>query len=805
MRLILRSLLVIAVAVPGLTLALTGIGYLWLRTSLPVTQGTMAVNGPNAPVDIARDSHGIPHIRAESQRDAYFALGFVHAQDRIWQMEIMRRRVSGRLAEMAGERLVPQDRAMRTLGLYRLARKTLSQLSKPVRAALDAYSEGVNAWLRSRSGALPPEFYVAGVRPEPWKPEDSLLWGRLLGVQLSVNRRTEVLRALLLRRLPAAKVAALWPPYPEDAPVTVPAPQQKSLLIPPPLQGRQGNEAVLPLLHLDRILPPPPSTSASNSWAVAGDRTKSGKPIIAGDPHLRFRAPNLWYLARVTAPGLTLSGATLPGVPFHVLGHNGAIGWTMTTTGADTQDLVIEKIDPENPRRYLASGGSRPFLTRTETISVKGAEPVSHTIRSTRNGPVISDLAGMAGGLLSGKTVIALRASVLALDDRTAEALYHLNRARNWRAFRKALRLFHSPVQNFIYGDIEGHIGFQMAGRVPIRKTGIGFSPVRGENAESDWNGFIPFDRLPTVLDPGSGFIVSANNRVIGPGYGYFIARDWNMPYRAQRIEEQLAASTTHDVAASRALQLDNMSLAARDLIPRLLAVVPKTNETALAIKRLGAWDGTVLRTKPEPLIFNAWMREAVKAIAADELGALFGAYRRIDPLFIRHVLEKDPSWCDDLTTTARETCGAVLSGALIRALAELRRRFGSDITSWRWGDAHIADFRNRALERLPLIGGFANISIATDGDDFTLNRGTSRLASRRAPFAHVHGATYRAIYDFADLDRSLFIHPTGQSGNPVSPHYRDLITLWRDGRYITIGDRPEGVVSRLRLVPKGR
>ncbi|MCZ6637516.1 MAG: penicillin acylase family protein, partial [Alphaproteobacteria bacterium] len=502
--------------------------------------------------------------------------------------------------------------------------------------------------------------------------------------------------------------------------------------------------------------------------------------------------------------GLTLSGATLPGVPFHVLGHNGAIAWSMTTTGADTQDLVIEKIDPKNPRHYLAPGGSRAFNEHTEIISVKGGPSVAHIIRSTDNGPVMSDLAGTVSGLASGKTVITLRATVLAGDDRTSEGLYHLNRARNWRAFRDALKLFHSPVQNFIYGDIEGHIGFQVAGRIPIRKTGIGFSPVPGDNAASNWSGFIPFDHLPHVLDPGNGFIVNANNRVIGPGYGYFIARDWGKPYRAQRIEQQLAANTAHDVAASSELQLDNVSLAARDLIPRLLKVVAKTKETAPVIARLGAWDGIVERSKAEPLIFHGWMREAVKAIAADDLGDLFYAYRRVDPLFIRHVLEKDPSWCDDLTTSVRESCGTVLSSALVSALAQLRQRFGPDMADWRWGDAHIASFRNRAIERLPLIGSFANISIATDGDNFTVNRGTSRQASSRAPFAHVHGATLRAIYDFADLDRSLFIHPTGQSGNPLSPHYRDLINLWRDGGYISITGRPEGVTNRLRLVPKG-
>jgi penicillin amidase len=570
----------------------------------------------------------------------------------------------------------------------------------------------------------------------------------------------------------------------------------------------QTSDALIRLLALDRALPPPPSTSASNAWAITGARTKLGKPIIAGDPHLRLRAPNLWYLARITAPGLTLTGATLPGVPFHVLGHNGTVGWTMTTTGADTEDLVIEKIDPADPSRYLTPDGSRPFSTVLETIAVKGGDAVKHKIRSTINGPVLSDIDGRGGRLSDiapAKTVIALRASLLTPDDRTAEALYHLNRARNWRSFRDALRLFHSPVQNFIYGDTAGHIGFQLAGRIPIRENGIGYTPVLGDQAGNKWRGFIPFDDLPKAIDPKSGTIVNANNRVVGSGYRHFIARDWDRPYRAQRIVNQLDANPKHDLATSSALQMDNISLAARDLLPGLLSIVAKTEESRSALGLLRAWDGTVTRDRAEPLIFHAWLREAVKAIAADELGSLISSYRRVDPLFIRHVLEKDQRWCDDQGTAGKESCGMALAKALNIALRTLRRRFGNDIKSWTWGQAHIATFRNRALERVPLIGGYANISIATDGDNFTPNRGTSRITSNRAPFAHVHGATVRTIYDFSDLNRSLFIHPTGQSGNPLSPHYRDLIKAWRDGRYVTIPDTARGVSRRLRLLPAGQ
>ena len=799
MRIFRRAFILLLVAVPGLALVLAGGGYLWLRTSLPTTKGSVRLTGPESVIDIFRDAHGVPHIRAASQRDAYFALGFVHAQDRLWQMELMRRTASGRLAEMAGTGLLPHDRAMRTLGLARLARQNLKNLSAPVKAALEAYARGINSWLDTHSGALPPEFYAAGIRPTPWKAEESLLWGRLMGLRLSTNWRREALRAQLLRRLAPAKVAALWPPYPADAPVTVPALDQKSERRPVPSEGPWGQMPDLPFNALARVIPEPLSSNASNSWAVSGRRTVTGKPILAGDPHLGFRAPNLWYLARITAPGLTVAGATLPGMPFHVLGHNQAIGWTMTTTGADTQDLVIEQLQSGDSGRYLTAAGSRAFVTRTETIDVKGGAPVRLTVRATHNGPVVSDLMGPVA---PSSAVVALKATVLAADDRTAEALYHLNRAQNWKEFRAALRNFHSPVQNFVYSDVRGKIGFQVAGRVPIRRSGDGFAPVRGSQPAHDWTGYIPFDRLPTMNDPRSGLVINANNRVIGPDYRHLITRDWANPYRARRIHQKLAGDRRHSVAASAAMQMDNLSLAAREIIPILLATTPRTTETGPALDRLGAWDGMVLRAKSEPLIFNAWLRQIGPGLVADELGPLAGGTRRADPLFIRRVLQRDRVWCDDVSTPARETCADILEAALIRALEDLRRRFGPDVSRWRWGDAHIARFRNRALSALPVIGSFGDIEIATDGDTFTLNRGTTRSFSRRNPFAHGHGATFRAIYDFSDLDRSLFIQPTGQSGNPLSSHYRDLIETWRDGGYLTIPSRLRAGLRLLRLEP---
>ena len=801
MRFFKRAFLVIFLGLPGLALVLAGGGYLWLRTSLPQTEGTLRLAGPTAPIEVLRDSRGIPHIRAESEGDAYFALGFVHAQDRMWQMEMMRRIAHGRLAEMGGVGLLDHDKAMRTLDIAGLARDGLLHLSAAVKASLAAYAKGVNAWLESRGGTLPPEFHVVGITPGPWKMEDSLLWGRLMALRLSSNWRREAMRAELLKTLPPEKVIALWPPYPADAPVTIPAPARNERFgnIDPPKPTTLPD---LPYRALAGILAPPHPTSASNTWVLSGSRTRSGKPILAGDPHLGFSAPNLWYLARLSYPGLSLAGATLPGVPFHILGQNGSIAWSMTTTGADTQDLVVETLDPDDPGRYRSPAGVRPFATRIETIRVKGEDDLRFTVRATRNGPVVSDLVARDGTRPPPNAVIALRSAMLIREDHTPDALYRLNRARNWDDFRAALKDFHSPVQNFVYGDVAGHIGFQLAGRIPMRMSGDGYAPVRGTDPLARWRGYIPFDRLPSVLDPEAGFLVNANNRVIGPGYPFLITRDWDAPYRAKRIVEALTSERNHDAAASARLQMDDISLAAREAIPLLLSATPARPDAATARALLNAWDGSVKRNRPEPLILHAWLGEAMTAIVGDEIGAGAGRARRWDPRFLRHVLERDPTWCDDIATEVREACGPVLADALDRALAGLRRRFGAEIGKWRWGKVHIASFRNRPLTLVPLIGHLADIEIATDGDGHTVNRGSIRESRRRGAFTHAHGATYRAIYDFADLDRSRFMMPGGQSGNPLSPHYRDLTVPWRDGGGLAIPQRPQGPLRRLLLRP---
>ncbi len=791
-------------------------GWLWLRTSLPQLDGTITIAGIEGQVEISRDRHGIPTIRAKSTLDAYFALGFVHAQDRLWQMESTRRLGAGRLAEVLGPNLLAVDRRMRTLGLYHIASATLDVLSADVRAVVDAYTAGVNGYLTGHDGAWPLQFHVLGFHPEPWRGADSMVWSKLMATRLARNSRTEILRARIMGRLTPEQIMALWPPYPDDAPTTLAG------LAPDATDATDAANATAPMdwkvdwnvdWNIGAAMPAP--GNASNSWVLAGKHTESGAPILANDPHLRFAAPNIWYLARIETPEFTLTGATAPGVPFHILGHNGHIAWGLTNAGSDTEDIFIERPDPKDPGRYLTPMGSEPFTLRREVIRVRGREPVVHVVRQTRHGPVLGDarMAVAAKHPGGGGDVLAYASAALQPADRSPEAFFRLARARDWSGFVAALENFRGPHQNFVYGDVGGNIGFYSAGLVPVRKAGPhpvpGWIPSLGWTGAGDWIGFIPFTELPHRLNPPSGRIVNANNRIAGPGYPHFLGRDWAPPYRARRINQLLDAKARHDLAGVARMQMDVVSLAARDLLRPMLGEVLSLEgrQSQMASRALGLlkqWDGTMDRRRPEPLIFSAWLRHANRLIYGDELGPDFHRYWRLRPRVVKAMLSRKRRWCDDISTAPAETCPQRLGAALDLALDDLATSYGPNIADWRWGDAHRAWFRPRVLSRVPVLGKYAGIEIATSGSNFTVNRGTSRITDAKAPFRHIHGPGLRAIYDLGNLQGSKFITATGQSGNPLSGHYRDLNRRWRDGEYLTIGPAPDGGAShKLILEPR--
>jgi penicillin G amidase len=745
-------------------------GILWLRTSLPGLSETIRIAGLSGNVDIIHDRNGIPHIMATTANDAYLTLGFVHARDRLFQMDFMRRLGAGRLSEVVGGATVPLDKTMRTLGVHRLAAETFRRLPHDARSAIEAYTAGVNAFLKTRAGALPPEFIVLRYSPESWTTADSLVWGRLMAMRLTGNWRTEALRAALSRRLTPAQISDLWPGDRSDTPPTL-----SSL----PQSAAKHADALLQSIPgwLDQV-------SASNSWLVSGANTRSGKPILANDPHLGFRAPGLWYLARISAPGLSVTGATVPGVPFHVLGHNSRIAWAFTTTDSDTQDLFIERVVAGNPGEYVTPTGTAPFRSRRETIKVKGKAAVQITIRETRHGPVISDIYGDLRKSAPDEHVVALAAASLRPDDMTPLALYRLNRALNWTEFRQSTRSFHSPQQNISYADIDGNTGFIAPGRVPVRKSGRGRQPVPGWTGAYDWTGFIPFDGLPQTHNPASGRIVNANHRVVPRNYDWYLTDDWSPPYRARRIHDLLDGPEPHTMQRSSNLQNDTVSLAARDLVPVLLGLLSARTERKEAIAaRLRSWDGKMSRNAAEPLIFMAWLAELNRALYSDELGPQFSRYFRLR----LHMLSNSPRWCDNIQTGETESCSDIVSAAMTAALASLDDKFGTDMQKWRWGAAHEAVFSHPLFGRISVLNRLSDIRIESDGGPFTVNRAQPRITNAKQPFASVHGPGYRAIYDLSNLANSLFATATGQSGNPFSPRYADNTWAWRDGRYLKI------------------
>jgi penicillin G amidase len=769
----------------ALLLILAGGLYLYLRSSLPQTDGRIEVRGSKAEIRIERDAQGIPLITGQDDDDTAFGLGFAHAQDRLFQMELQRRYAAGRLAEIFGPDAVPVDRQMRFLGLYRASAAEIPFLSPEVNRAFRAYAAGVNAYLASRRGALPPEFLLLRLRPEPWREADSLVWGKLMSFQLDGNYRGELLRAAMARTISPSDMAFLYPEYPKDAPTTLAAmlPIYRQLVL-----GRLYD--ALPALVGPHY--------ASNNWVVNGKRSASGKPLLANDPHLPFGAPGPWYLARLKTPRREIAGATAAGVPLIVIGHNDHIAWGFTTTTADVEDLFVEKLDPADHGRYLTPQGSAPFVTRHETIQVRGAAPVELTVRATRHGPILSD--ALPPSTADPGYVLALSATFLVPDDRSPEALWRVDRATDWASFRAAWRGFVGPMQNTVYADDGGTIGFIAPGLVPIRRRGEGWMPAPGWSGEYDWQGFIPFDALPQATNPPSGHFVSANNKIIPDGYPYFLSRDWDLPNRAERIEALLAVTPLQTPASSAAIQADTFSLTAKQLVPLMTQITPTDEASRDAIRRLQHWDFHMDRDAVAPLLFTAWLRELSHAILFGRFGDAVAGYWDLKPRVIEAVLTTRPDWCADPKRPEIETCATRLAQSLASALAGLRRSYGGDMAQWQWGRAHIAAFANPALGRIAVLRDWFDVSISTPGAYDTVNRGPSIIRNDMHPYKQVFGAGLRIITDLSAPEASRMMITPGQSGNPLSPHFADLLRRWRDFGWLFPGHST--AASTLVLTP---
>lgn len=796
----------------GLAVLIFLIGtYFQVRGALPPYSGQVEAAGLKAPVEIQRDKNAVPHIIAGSIEDAAFGLGYVHAQDRFWQMEMTRRLGQGRLSEIVppsvvGSGLIDTDRTMRGLGLYRQASESVNALSPGTRTQLEAYAAGVNAWLKDDDQQYGLELTLLKLlsggryRPEPWRPADSLVWGKLMALGLDGNWRAELLRLRLARKIGDDGVKFLIEPSGDNGDATL-------SLVRAATQG----------IDLDRLYRATDNIAtqkreASNEWVLSGAHAVSGKPLLANDPHLALTFPGIWYLARLVGPGFDIRGASSPGSPAIVLGHNGTIGWGFTTTNLDSQDLFVERVDPTDPGRYITPDGARPFAVREETINVLWGEPVSLRVRQTRHGVVIDDFLARRddpANLSPAGHVLALQATALDGADTSGEGFARLGLAQNWEEFQTAARKIVSPMQNMVYADTAGNTGLLSPARVPIRRKGDGSMPVPGWTGEFDWAGFVPFDALPRAYNPASGILVNANARVVPDNYRYFISRDWAEPYRQRRANQMLQEVERHPVYGMIVIQADNLSLDAVDMVPLLLKSAPRNPRAAKAHAALASWNHFMLAGRPEPLIYTAWLTELQRGLLADELGeALYESLTTPNVALLARILREKPGWCDDGGTRTTETCDDAIAQALERALDGIAKQQGADLDKWQWGRAHLAVHRHPLFDGVPLLRDLASVRFPSDGGAQTLNRAQPSYRGPR-PFDATHGAGYRAVYDFADLDNSRFAIPLGQSGNMLSPWSRNFVERWQALRYIEIaGTRAENArtaVGTLTLAPPAR
>ncbi len=756
-RWIVAALLLAALAVFGM-----------LFIPLPGVHERATIPGMAAAATVDFDADGIPRIAAARAQDAAAALGYVHARDRMFQMELTRRVASGRLSELAGPATLKLDRTMRVLGLRRSAEAAWADMPPDARGLLDAYARGVNARLAQRGRFTAPEFVALG-RPEPWTPIDSLLWGKTMSLYLSGNWRTELSRAGLAGKLTPVQIDELWPAQPGT-----PAPSATLDVRYAALATRLG--AILPRFPDPFTLP----DQASNEWAVDGTHTASGAPLLAGDPHLGFGQPGIWYLARIETPDGVLAGATAPGVPFLVIGHNGHIAWTFTTTGADTEDVFAETMLPDG--RYQTPDGPQPFTAREERIGVRGAPDNVMTVRSTRHGPVVSDLDDPGG------PVYAASLPAQQPGDDAVPGLLALNQAQDVDAAGRAAAAITSPIQNLLVAD-RTRIAQFTTGRVPLRRSGDGSVPAPGDGSR-DWIGWASGAALPHIVAPASGRLVNGNERTAPPDFPVFLGRDWFGDWRAQRIRTLLDGARGLGTADFAAMQADDVSSFAQSLLPILRAVPRSDDLPGHAAALLGGWDGAMDRDAPQPLVFNAWV-QAFYALVRQRAGVPDGAF---SPWLEFTAFVLSPAgvhWCGG-------DCTPLLQDSLRTSMTALAASYGADPSAWRWGAAHEAVFAHPILGALPVLGPLTTARIAQSGDDATIFRGGNRPGA----LSSVHGPGYRGVYDLADLDRSLFMAAPGQSGNIVSRHATDLLHRWRDGASIQLSPHAVRTEAVLRLDP---
>ncbi|WP_456390189.1 penicillin acylase family protein [Profundibacter sp.] len=778
--------------------------YYLASRSLVDYDATHKVAGISGTVEIVRDNADVPHVFAGNDLDAFYALGFAHAQDRLWQMTMLRRTAQGRLSEQFGPRTLEIDKLMRRLDLYNLAVSSVKAQDAQTRAILEAYSKGVNAWLTEiNKGALgrgAPEFFLFSNQISPWQPADSIAIIKLMAVQMSSHLEQEVLRAQVSLILGNERLDDILPVSPGTAIAALP--KYASLF---PDMPRYAATRPIPNDPLSPFKPRAFS-GASNAWAAAPSRSAAGGTLLANDPHLGFSAPAIWYLARLELKQGGIIGGTIPGVPAILTGRSDYLGWGLTAAYVDDQDVYIERLNPANPDEYQTATGFKPFITRDSIIRIKDQTPVTIKLQWSDNGPVLPGSHYDLASITPAGHVTTLAWTALSPADTSISAVLGLMQSRNIDQAIRNAEGYLAPAMNLTLAD-GGAIAMKTIGAIPKRSAAHqtqGRIPSQGWLAENRWQGRADYSDNPEFLNPVGGIIGNTNNKMIDRAFPRHVSFVWGDTQRILRWKRLMQSREVHTRESFIEAQLDTVSYTARALLPLIAADLWFTGEAApegttahkrqQALDMLANWNGEMNEHLPEPLIYAAWLRALQDRLIKDELGPLTSRFNHVEPLFIERVYRDTDGaavWCDVLQSAAIESCTDIARLALDEALLWITEHHGTALEALRWGDAHLATHDHPVLGKVPVLKWFVNIRQSTSGGDNTLRRGRSRGVGPK-PFQNVHGAGFRGVYDFADPDSSVFVISTGQSGHPLSRFYDNLGELWRRGEYIPMSLDPE-------------
>ncbi|MGJ8597449.1 penicillin acylase family protein [Sulfitobacter sp.] len=771
----------------------------WLASrSLPEYNAEVEVPNLEHPVEIVRDNANVPHIFGPKDEDVFFGLGFAHAQDRMWQMTTMRRTAQGRLSEVFGASTLDTDKLLRRFDIYALSVASMEALSPETQSALRAYSAGVNARLDQINtqalGRGAPEMFLFNAPMAPWRPADSIAIVKLMGLQLSGHLDAEVIRARTSLALPDdTRLRDILPDAPGAGVAALP--KYASLFPQAPQYAETTPYVTHPLSPFKRTA----LAGASNAWAAAPSRSASGGTLLANDPHLGLTAPAIWYLARLELETGGVIGATMPGVPVILTGRSAELGWGLTSSYLDDQDVYIEELNPANREEYRTPDGFKKFRTRASIITVKDLDPVTLTLRWTDNGPVLPGSHYNLGAITPPGHVASVAWTVLSQRDTTLQAAIELMNAKTVADGISAAANYIAPSQNLTLVDRET-IALKMIGAAPKRDAAHqsqGRMPSPGWIATNRWQGTLPFTSNPGFVAPSGGILGNTNNKTVDRPFPNHVSFLWGDTQRVQRWQRLMQGRKVHTRDSFIEAQLDTVSYTARSLLPLIGAELWFTGEAAPAgtsdalrqnaLGLLAGWSGEMNEHLPEPLIYATWLRALQARLIQDELGPLAAEFDHVEPLFIERVfrnVQGASAWCDVFQSAPTETCADMARLALDDALLTISNTYGTSLESLRWGDAHQATHDHPVLGNVPVLRYFVNIRQSTSGGDNTLMRGRTK-GTDPDPFHNVHGAGYRGVYDFADPDSSVFVLSTGQSGHFLSRHYDDLAQLWRRGEYI--------------------